>query len=145
MKKKPPGNTYDVPVARDVWETMEGDERVVFTSVVGWGNRGAVCAWLRSEKPLRRELRDLIADCLEGKYKRPAHRPARPRLTDQHNAWRLALKHEQREIAAQLRAKGIPSPMEAAKEELRKAHSLSEKQLKRALELQPSRLAKPKA
>ena len=145
MKKKPQRYTYEVPVASDVWDTIQGDERTVFTSVAGWGNRSAVCAWLRSDRPLRRELRDLIADFLEGKYKRSAHRPVRPALIDQHNARRAALKREQREIAAQLKAKGIRSPKEAAKVELCKRRNFSEAQLKRALELLPPPKAKPKA
>jgi hypothetical protein len=143
MKKKPQGYTFDVPVAPEVWETIEGDERIVFTSTCGWGKRSVVCAWLRSDKPLRRELRDLIADCLEGKYKRPAHRPARPELMFLHNLKCSQLKREQREIAAKLRAKGIRSPMEAAKVELCKAHNLSDRQLERALE--PWRPPKAKA
>ena len=145
MKKKPQRYTYEVPVASDVWDTIQGDERIVFTSVSGWGNRSAVCAWLRSDKPLRRELRNLIADFLEGKYKRPAHRPVRPALVAAHNSRRAALKREQREIAAQLKAKGIRSPKEAAKLELCKRRNFSEAQLKRALELLPPPKAKPKA
>src|SRR6266404_5831422 len=95
--------------------------------------------WFRSDRPLSfsRELRDEIADFLEGK--RPAHRRARSpvmlvRDRMQHEIRRATLKETQREIAAELRKQGVRAPMLAAIGKLSPAGKTPEWKLKRWLE-----------
>jgi len=124
-------------VSPEVWKTVPWDERCIFQTVVRYANHRPVCAWLRSDKPMRRELRSLIADLLEGKYKRPRHRPRAHHplaVAIDHDSNRAELKYELEEIAAELRAKRLPSPVERAKALLCERRGLTDRQLKRALE-----------
>jgi len=130
-----------VPVAPDVWATLPHEEREVFRVVVAFASFAPLCAWLRSTKPLRPEMRELVAAALEGRYKAPAHRPAgrHPLAVEiEHNARRQVLADELAEIALALKAKRErtpkKSPKEAAKEELARRHGMTERQLKRAME-----------